>query len=178
MFISIEYRLEPDEFAQAMAAGFRRPFWSNLAFTVLFGLLFAGMIVVGLVRPPLNPLATAYLGACFLWGIYRLSTRRARLRKTYRKQNIIRMSAAFTEEGISWHAVTQNTEFRSDERWSAYERIAETPAFFLLHPDRKRAVVVPKRAFPPEQAALFSRFADQEFAQARLAPHTEPAQQA
>jgi hypothetical protein len=177
MFISLEYKLDPDEFARATTAAFRREFWVNLVVTVFLGLILSAVIVAGIAKPPLDLTLTAYMGACFLWLLYRLCSRRARLRRAYRKRNIIRMNVTFAEEGASWHMTSQSGEHRSDEGWNAYVRIEETPAFFLLYRNRKQAMLVPKRAFPPEQAALFSRFVEQEFPQARLADRSEPAHQ-
>ena len=68
---------------------------------------------------------------------------------------------------MTWDVRTEGGRHRSTTGWASLVRIRETPEFFLLYPTRKRATVVPKRAFAPDQAELFSRFVEYAFAEAR-----------
>jgi hypothetical protein len=95
--------------------------------------------------------------------------RRLVLKRQYRKVKVKGTSVTFTEVGARWNFRLESGECDHFNGWSCYVKIVETPEFFLLFLTRKRAVVVPRSAFSPEQADLFSRFAKYGFDDARLA---------
>lgn len=47
---------------------------------------------------------------------------------------------------------------RGEFKWAAIIKIRETSEAFLLHPSARLFIVIPKRAFAPEQLAEFSAF--------------------
>lgn len=172
MFSQVDYRLEPEEYVRGMFAAFRRGLWICVAFIVFSGLLLTVMLAAPFVfsaatTPPLT--TTVPVAVCCLYFVYQLLQRRARLKRRLQDQGVEGMSTTFTDSGVISRVRTRTGEHRSDVAWSGFVRIRETPEFFLFYPSPRTAEVVPKRAFDAEQAAMFSRFVKDGFAQARLA---------
>ena len=172
VFIEVDYRLEPEENARGSLAAFRRGLWINVALLAAFVLLLAVMFTAPLVfsgatRPPLT---TTLVGVvCCLYLANQVFLRKARFLRRCRKLGARSVSAVFTESGATLRVRAQSGEHRSDVTWSRWIRIRETPDFFFLYTTRKSVLIVPKSAFDAEQAAMFSRFVRDGFAQARLA---------
>ena len=55
---------------------------------------------------------------------------------------------------------TEKTYGRGDVKWAAIRKTRQTREFFLLYTAKKRAILIPKRAFDPAQRAEFEAFID------------------
>jgi hypothetical protein len=172
VFIHVDYRLEPGEFARGMTAAFRRGLWICVSYVVFALLLLAVMYGGHFVDLAVSPPALKTSGPVAAVGVYfliQLCLRRPRLERSFRARRVDRVVATFTESGVSWRSWTQNGEHSSEVAWSGFARMRETPEFFLLYSGKRTVTVVPKRAFDAQGVELFSRFARDRFPQARSA---------
>ncbi|MBR7838118.1 YcxB family protein [Actinospica durhamensis] len=170
MFICLDDRLGDDEFARGVIAAFRRRLRANQVVGALYGLVLAVNYALSSakhMRPSLMP--SVLLSVVALYLILSPWLRRLVLKRQCRKVQVQGMGVTFTGEGAKWTFQLESGECGGHfNGWGCYVKIVEAPEFFLLFPSRKRTVVVPRRAFSPEQADRFSRFANYGFAEARL----------
>jgi hypothetical protein len=180
MFIRVECRLEADEFARGILAAFRRGHRIFQAVGVLVVLLEVAAFAISSAKhqPRPSSWATTLVLAVGFYAILLPWIRAAVLKRQYRQRQVKSMSVVLAEEGVTWEVETVGGQHRSAVAWSGFVRIRETPEFFLFYPSRKRANVVPKRAFAPDDADLLSRFVEHEFARARQTQPDVPAAQA
>lgn len=169
MFIRVDYKLEADEFARGALAAFRRRTRTSQLMGVICGVLLAAVYAASaamhLSPPSLGPSILVSAAALYLVLLPRI--RGVVLRRRHRQRRVENVSVILTEEGVTSHVLAQGRDHRSVRGWASYVEIRETPEFFLLYPTRKRVSVVPKRAFTPDEADLFSRFVEHGFADAR-----------
>ncbi|HTJ69838.1 MAG TPA: YcxB family protein [Actinospica sp.] len=181
MFIHVDYKLEADEFARGILAAFRRGHRITQAVGVTIGLLLAAAYAISSAKhlsPPSLWTMTVPMSLGTLYGILQPWIRGLVLRRQHRQRKTMSVGVTLTEDGMTWDVQTKGGEHRSVMGWASLVKIRETPEFFLLYPTRRQATVVPKRAFAPDQAELFSRFVEYAFAQARQAQPEVPAARA
>lgn len=167
MFISVNYVLEADEFARGVVAAFRRWLGINQAIGVFCDLPVVALYLIHPAQHASLPDAVlvAVLAVISLYLILLPLIRRLVLTGQYRKRKVGSVHLVFTGDGVTWNIATDGCEHHSVVRWDQFAKIRETAEFFLIYPSRRRVNVVPKRAFSPEQAALFSRFVEYGFAE-------------
>jgi hypothetical protein len=147
---------------------------------VIIGLLLAAAYAVSSAKhlsPPTLWTTTVPMSVITIYLILLPWLRGVVLRRQHRGRKITSVSVTLAEDGMTWDVRTKGGEHRSIMGWASFVKIRKTPEFFLLCLTRRRAAVVAKRAFTPDQAELFSRFVEHAFAQARQAqPEVKAAQ--
>lgn len=156
MFIQVQFRLKPEEYARGIASAFRRIHLRRQAIGLLgmlagvVGVVFATGFrdVAGGVE--FAALIYVYLNAPF--------ARRLAARRQYAKVKSQSNTVTLTEDGLSWLDVNERGEVSMSMKWAYFTRLRETPEFFMFFTSKHYVHLAPKRAFDPQQAELFSRF--------------------
>lgn len=105
---------------------------------------FSTPVLLGTVFPVLMMLA-------LWWAIYRFTVRRS---MTLAPQMREPRQCTITPEGLNVAAET----FTSTYTWDEFQKKVETPEAFLLFTSAMTAVILPKRAFTPEQMTAFKTY--------------------
>lgn len=164
MFIQIQFRLEPDEYARGIVSAFRRSFRYKQA----MGLLCALVGIPGFFIPGswyIDAILTAAAVNYLPWPYWR----RLALKRQYAKAKSQSNTVTLTEDGLSWLDINERGEGGMSVKWAHFTGLRETPEFFMFFTNKNYVHVAPKRAFDPQQAELFSRFVKYGFEEIRAA---------
>ena len=85
------------------------------------------------------------------WVIYRFTVKRS---MTLAPQMREPRRCTIHPEGLTVEAET----FTSNYTWDEFQKKVETPEAFLLFTSQMTAVILPKRAFAPDQLATFKTY--------------------
>lgn len=99
----------------------------------------------------LSTLVPTLLFVVVWWFVYRMTVRRT-LSLTPQMREARRCHIG--PEGLKMQAET----FLSEYDWTAFQNKVETPEAFLLFTSPMTAVILPKRAFSPEQLTVFRQY--------------------
>ena len=149
MYVQGEYLLTADEYARALQVirSYRR--WVFLGLTGVCTIGGIAMIISG------NPQPGGFMLAMALAYVFGAPLEIMWLRAKYeRRTNRVPVVAVFTDATFATRSALRTVE----EAWPAFVQAVETPEFFLIYVARRRAVIVPKRAFSPADTVQVSDF--------------------
>ncbi|MFB7165855.1 MULTISPECIES: YcxB family protein [unclassified Streptomyces] len=151
--IKLSYELRPDELRRALLRMARRR--RIILWAVTTVLLVLGLTALTLGDGDHGPDSPGSL--CLGVGVayVLLLTLGTRMRV---KKQVARLCKP-TQLLFTVHQFTIETDLeRAEFKWAAVIKIRETSEAFLLHWSARLAIVIPKRAFDPEQLTEFSSF--------------------
>ncbi|MDT0469072.1 YcxB family protein [Streptomyces gibsoniae] len=152
MNIDLSYVLQPDELIHARLRMARRRRIIVWAFAIVF--LVLGLALT-LGRGDHGPDSTGFL--CIGVGVMYVLVLTLGTRMAVKKQ-APRLCKP-TQALLTVDRFTIETDLeRGEFKWAAITKIRETNEVFLLHPSARLFIVIPKRAFAPEQLTEFSAF--------------------
>jgi hypothetical protein len=168
--MEIRYTLTLEDYAEgsqmlALSTTFRRKlnYYLFLRFGLVTGFSFL-LLAIGLsVLTPIRPgssiaLAVNGITGVFLWiglvAIISPFTYRRRLKRSFRDQKFpCELRLMTIDQGIAISRADGTSEDRFN--WAAFDKALETNRIFVLFPNARQLVAIPKRVMTPEQQLEF-----------------------
>jgi YcxB-like protein len=154
--MEISYQLIEDDYRYGMRAwqlnsAWRR--WSYRFGLVLMPVLLVGSAILLLWIPELRLVSGFSLGIAVLWLLAVYLSPRLQARMQFRRMPSAQspMTMTFSDSGIR----VQSQHYDSRVNWSTYIGWAEEKSVFVLFPQPRIYVPIPKRAFTVEQSNEF-----------------------
>lgn len=156
--MQVTYQLTPDDVHQGFLAWRRRGKWQQ--WMRWFAYLIVGLAVIISLTLLLvdrsaatTPTASAGITFCVVWFAYMLSAPRLSSRRQFRSNPMVQSAITLevTEQGLEF----QNAHVHSKVAWSAYVAWGEVKTVFVLMPQPRTYITIPKRAFTEEQVSEF-----------------------